>query len=689
MANTAVMEDLLERILREMQSQNRGAGGNLLQLARQSGMDPRVIRSTEERLRALGNAAEQTAEQQRTSGSRAGTLIGNLFADLANSVTATAGNLVKFGTAAVMGKAKIEDFFMAFKDLPFGLGSVAQGLASLAKAQMESLNSFRDLTRNGINFGESLAKLRNDSITLGLELGQFVSIMKENSETFRFMGTSANDGAKNFRNLNLELVRNDRGLKNLGFGFEDLNKITGMYARSINGISQGQLQDYNKLGESVAAYGKELDLISRLTGKSREQIAKELEEAQAEANFQAYMTTLTTEQQEKLATALNEAGKVGGKGLQDVVKAQAMGISVQTEAGKTISSMASQTSQMYRDRTNQAMDTSIKADQFRSQSASAMAKATHMAAEEQRRLGKTLAIVGMQGGAMAEHMSALAKNTIEVNKRGGETLAQTDARYRQELENQKTDQARVDSDRAAAQNMEDAMRRFNAEMNRIMPMLVDKLLVPAMNWFSANSGTISSAILKGAQMLTDFLTNLTSESGRKKILDDIAKFIKETFVPIAKEIGNGIVSSIGDYLRNNSATVLGTTGMVGGAAIGGAIGGLPGAALGAGIGGIGGLLIAALSKLFEGRDSGTYGATGKLFEDFGQGTPIIAHGIEGVFKPDQIQALMSGSAASGVREAVDSLNKTQQQLLLTMKQVAEYSRRTLDATKSLGNNSFA
>ena len=400
-------------------------------------------------------------------------------------------------------------------------------------------------------------------------------------------------------------------------------------------------------------------------------------------NAKKRMTTLTKEQQEKLATTLNEAGKVGGKGLQDVVKAQAMGIAVQTDAGKTISSMASQTSKMYRDRTDQAMNQSIKVDEFRRQSAEAMAKATHMAAKEQRITGRTLAIIGMQGGALAEHMSVLARNTVEINKQGGETLEQTRRRYEQEADKQKTDQEQVSKDRKSAQDMEDAMRRFNLEMNKIMPILVDNILIPAMNWFSNNAETVAGTIVNFVKETTTFIKNLFSPEGREQILKNISQFL----VDLGKEIRNMLFSNTNAV---NKAGQYAIGGAAGGAVVGaglGAFGGPLGMVLGGVsgglIGGIGSSVVGYLKGLFEGRASGTYGATGKIFEDFGKGTPIIAHGVEGVFTPDQIGHLLSGAAGSGTKDAVDSLNITQQQILLTMKQLVEYTKRNVDATRSL------
>jgi hypothetical protein len=119
------------------------------------------------------------------------------------------------------------------------------------------------------------------------------------------------------------------------------------------------------------------------------------------------------------------------------------------------------------------------------------------------------------------------------------------------------------------------------------------------------------------------------------------------------------------------------------------------ASLGAGAGFYGGwqfgdmMMDNAESKRKKSRSAGSWGATGKLIENFGSGESVTLHDKEGVVTENQMQAIMSGSANIGASEAIQTLNNTNVQMLALMRDLVDNSRRNIDATKSLSGNAFA
>jgi hypothetical protein len=89
------------------------------------------------------------------------------------------------------------------------------------------------------------------------------------------------------------------------------------------------------------------------------------------------------------------------------------------------------------------------------------------------------------------------------------------------------------------------------------------------------------------------------------------------------------------------------------------------------------------------RSLGSFGATGNAFENFGSGTPIIAHDIEGVFKPEHITQLLRAGTSNALEGLVSQLNNTQAEMNRTLREIADYGRRNVDATNSLSGNAFA
>ena len=100
----------------------------------------------------------------------------------------------------------------------------------------------------------------------------------------------------------------------------------------------------------------------------------------------------------------------------------------------------------------------------------------------------------------------------------------------------------------------------------------------------------------------------------------------------------------------------------------------------------------------EGYDTGTLGKTGKMFKDFGKGTQVTLHGAEAVSTPDQMADLVakvvastqsaSSSDTNNLLGEIQQLNTLTAEMLRHIKDTAENTKRTVDATKSLSGNLF-
>lgn len=87
----------------------------------------------------------------------------------------------------------------------------------------------------------------------------------------------------------------------------------------------------------------------------------------------------------------------------------------------------------------------------------------------------------------------------------------------------------------------------------------------------------------------------------------------------------------------------------------------------------------------RGMSTGTLGTMGQLFADFGKGTDVTLHGKEAVVTPSQMSGIVNNSMASGI----ETLNIQVAELIRTNKEIADYTRRNVDATRSLSGDLFA
>ena len=88
-------------------------------------------------------------------------------------------------------------------------------------------------------------------------------------------------------------------------------------------------------------------------------------------------------------------------------------------------------------------------------------------------------------------------------------------------------------------------------------------------------------------------------------------------------------------------------------------------------------LISLANKELTGFATGTIGMTGKAFENFGSGTTIQAHNLEGIFTPDQLKSIVNESQQRLSTEVVDKVsalitdNPLQKQMVSLLSQAVD------------------
>jgi hypothetical protein len=690
---TAAMENLLSSMLKTMQAQGRVQATAFAQLAKAAGLDPKIIKSAEQSLADLGNSAEEAASSTSKLG-KVGSLVGGALADLVGGVVSTAGNLAKFAASTVSGNAKFSDLFGTFKDLPI-IGTVAGLFGQLAKMQEETMKTYRDLSASGINFGTSLTQLRGDFLSLGLSSDEYNKVLKDNTDVFMLMGTNVTAGAKNFKNLNRELLDNHKELLRLGFSYAEISKTVTDYARVTGGLTKQQQTDYKGTAAAMAAYAQETDLLARLTGQSREALADKLKKEQEEANWQAFLSTLGPEARKKLESAIKTIGATIGEGGVQIAKARAQGISVQGEAGKLTMSLMTNTGKTVENIIDQAQDAGISSQQFIAGTAKRVGELNFRSAQEMDKVRGVMGALQLAGNPIAGQFNQINKNLTMVNDNQIRTEEQAVRFAEEEAKRQKAQSERADIQQAQQLQNEAAMQRLSEAMNKLTGPIIDQLLIPTMNWLADNMDWLTGKIVEIIPQMAKFIENIFTPEGRQKIIDDLVKELKNIMNSVAKAVTGEKDAATAVRVAKNSTVTAGIGGGSG-AVIGGLLGLLTGPAapvmvpaLAALLGGAGAYGGWKLGDALTERSNTSWGATGRLFEDFGSGKNVRLHGTEGVFKPEQIANLMSGAATESARGIAEVLNNTNQDMVYYLKDIAESNRRVLEATAQLSGNLYA
>jgi hypothetical protein len=173
-----------------------------------------------------------------------------------------------------------------------GLGAAALGkYAQAANKQSDALyKSYQDLNKIGAAGADGMTGVFQSMQKFGYgieQLGDMTALLKENSVALATFGGTASQGTKAFAEAAGQIQHSEIGksLQMLGKTPDDINKGIAGFIRTQTQLGQGQKAIQADLVAQSSAYVKNLDLMSRLTGESAEQLQAKLEQANAEDAF--------------------------------------------------------------------------------------------------------------------------------------------------------------------------------------------------------------------------------------------------------------------------------------------------------------------------------------------------------------------------------------------------------------------
>ena len=188
------------------------------------------------------------------------------------------------------------------------LGDAAAETATFAIGQVQAnFESFTELSKAGQIGAEGITGMAERFRAANLPLATYTKLLAENSENLGFFSVSALQGGKTFSKTMIDMAgETGRPLRRLGLSVDEIGKtvVDFQVMQRRNGILDQLTQQ--QITKGTMEYAKELDLIAKLTGKSREGLQKEREEAMSDARFRASLAELSVEEQEKHKSALSQ-----------------------------------------------------------------------------------------------------------------------------------------------------------------------------------------------------------------------------------------------------------------------------------------------------------------------------------------------------------------------------------------------
>lgn len=219
-------------------------------------------------------------------------LAGGLVAGLGN-VAGTATNLAK---ELAMGGDRLSDFGQhvtgLLSSIPLvggAIGGVAQMFLNVVDAQIDT---FRQLSSTGIDFGGSLFDVQQKATQTGLSMEVFAGALGDGSANLAQMFGGATAGANMFTKLQRELKGSIPEIMKLGVSMEEIGEFTNDYLEIQKISGRFRNMDERQLAQGTQDYIKQLDGLAKVTGMSRKQAAEALRAQANDKRLQALYSSL-------------------------------------------------------------------------------------------------------------------------------------------------------------------------------------------------------------------------------------------------------------------------------------------------------------------------------------------------------------------------------------------------------------
>ena len=473
---------------------------------------------------------DQTAEINKSTQAMSKLSKGMLSLAL-NAVSSVASSVFNLGSELALGGSKLSDFA---QHVPI----VGSYLTTFTGHLDSTFEVFRDVSSSGASFNNSMQDMMRAAAGARMDVESFGAMVANNSKELAAIGGTATKGAQMIGKLQQGLGGMRDDLLNMGFTFEEINEGMISFANINRAGSRAQKQDTAQLAQAAGSYMKNLSKLSKLTGKSVDELEKEVAQRNLNAAFQMKLGKMDAEQrsriQEGLATALATGGDAAGDRFMQMV----LGMAPLTQETQMLAATMPGVEKALRGLHDSAMNAS-SAEDFAQSQTDAMVDMIAGAAESGKKFGTVIsaAAAGMDGPG-ADILNIL-------NGFGKDFSDYTDKQGNLDKEALKADIEAAAAENKKRGNLTKAMAAFDENITNAKRTIQEQFINSGIYETAANMISQFAEILGSPEVINAFEDGLG-------ILKQFLQSFKEDPMAAIGGVFERIADKIGEFLFGKS-----------------------------------------------------------------------------------------------------------------------------------------
>ena len=221
------------------------------------------------------------------------------------------------------GATSISDFSQhitgAISAIPIVGPLVGGALQLLVGVVDNNIQTFREMSQVGVDFGDSIFGAKLAATQAGLSMETFAGVVGQNSQSLALFGGNAAEGAKRFAQISGEIQRNfGPKFSKLGLTMEETAEFTADYIDMQTRLGRSQRMSNRDIVQGAASMTEQVDLLARVTGKRRDQIMEEIKGNQADKRLKLIFNMMDEGAKANLNGVLTMMGDAS-PGLKDAI----------------------------------------------------------------------------------------------------------------------------------------------------------------------------------------------------------------------------------------------------------------------------------------------------------------------------------------------------------------------------------